>query len=54
LSVEAGSREEAVEKMKNLMDEDAVAAHMKDKHLNGPTMPISQVHAMIESNLQAA
>ena len=54
MSVEAGSQEEAVGKMKGMMNEAAVAAHMTEKHPGEPEMSVAQVHATIEQNLVAA
>lgn len=54
MTVEAGSREEAVGKMKGMMDETAVAAHMSEKHPGEPMMSVAQVHAMIEQGLAVA
>lgn len=54
MTVEAGSREEAVGKMKGMMNEAAVAAHMAEKHPGEPAMLVDQVHAMIEQHLAVA
>ncbi|MBI4099241.1 hypothetical protein HY442_01775 [Candidatus Parcubacteria bacterium] len=54
MSVEAENREEAVAKLKAMMTDEAVAAHMADKHPGDPALPTSQVHAMIEQGTQPA
>ena len=54
MTVEAGTRDEAVNKMKGMMNEGAVTAHMAEKHAGEPVPPVSQVHQMIERDLQEA
>ena len=53
MSVEAGSRGEAVTKMKEMMNEEAVAKHVAEKHPN-MTMTVQDAHAAIDQNLQPA
>jgi hypothetical protein len=52
ISVDAASRQDAAQMIKNIMTADAVAAHMKEKHPGQPLIPVSQVHAMIDQNVQ--
>lgn len=54
MSVEADTREEAVSKMKEEWNEDAVATHMADNHKGEPPMSVAQAHAQIEQNLKVA
>jgi len=54
MTVEAGTRDEATRKMQGMMTPDAVAKHMAEKHPGQPVLPVSQVHAMIAQNIQAA
>lgn len=53
MTVEADTREEAVQKMKDIMTEEAIAQHQREKHPGEPILPQAQVHAMIEQNLVA-
>lgn len=51
MSVEAANREEGVVKMKEMMNEEAIAAHFAEKH-QGQTPPgVEQSNALIEQNL---
>ncbi len=53
MSIEADSKDDAVAKVKALMTEDAVEAHMSLKH-PGQSVPSQRhVHEMIEENLEA-
>ncbi len=52
MAIEAGSREEAVSKMKETMTEEAIAQHMSEKHPGEPVPSVGQVHATIDSGLQ--
>ena len=52
MKVESTSREQAVSQLKTMMNESAVAAHMKEKHPGEPMIPVSQVHAVIEKTLK--
>ena len=54
MKIEGATREEAVSKLKAMMNESTLAAHMKQKHPSESMMPVSQVHAMIEKNLSVA
>ncbi len=51
MKVDAENREEAVTKMKGMMDETAIAAHMQEKHPGQPVMSVADCHAMIEKDL---
>lgn len=51
MKLESATREEAVSKLKSMMNDSAVAAHMKEKHPGEPMIPVAQVHAIIEKNL---
>lgn len=54
MKVESVTREEAVSKLKSMMNDSAVAAHMKQKHPGESMIPVAQVHAVIEENLVIA
>ena len=54
MKVESATREQATTKLKAMMNESAVVAHMKEKHPGEPMIPVSQVHTMIDQNLMAA
>lgn len=54
MEVEAKSREDAVAKMKDMMTEEAVKSHMKEKHPGEPVMSAKEYHAMIEKDLVEA
>lgn len=47
-SVDAATREKAVEKIKGTMNEETVKQHMADKHAGEPVPSLNQVHMMIE------
>ena len=47
MKVDAENRDEAVSKLKTMMNEDAIAAHMKEKHPGDPVPPVAEVHKMI-------
>lgn len=51
MKVESATREQATTKLKAMMNESAVVAHMKEKHPGEPMIPVSQVHTMIDQNL---
>jgi len=53
MSVEAGSREEAVKEMKAMMNQDAIDAHVAEKH-PGETMTVTEVHRAIDESLEPA
>lgn len=53
MKVDSPTREQAVSQLKTMMNESMIAAHMKEKHPGEPTIPVSQVHTMIEQNLVA-
>ncbi len=54
MTVEGESREEAVAKLKSMMDEAAIKAHMDDKHPGEPAMSVAECHEMIEQELKPA
>ena len=49
MDVEAGSLEEAVSKMKEMMTEEVIAKHMSEKHPGEEVPSVQQVHAMVDS-----
>jgi predicted RNase H-like HicB family nuclease len=53
MSVQGGTREEAVKNLKAMMNEKTVAEHMK-KHPGEEVPSVEQVYAMIEQDLKAA
>lgn len=54
MTVDAMDRDEAVMKLKGMMDESALAAHMKEKHPGEPMMSLADCHAMIERDVMPA
>ena len=52
MKIESSTRDEAVSQLKAMMNESAVATHMKEKHPGEPMMNVSQVHAVIEKTLK--
>lgn len=52
IPMDAPDRNAAVAKFKAMMTTDMVAGHMKEKHPGEPVPPVSQVHAMIETQVQ--
>ncbi len=54
MSCDAGSKEEGVQKMKAMMNESAVAAHMAAKHPGEPALSMADVHGMIDQKMQCA
>lgn len=53
MTVGANSREEAVAQFKAMMDENAIKAHMAEKHPGEPVMSVADCHAMIERDVAA-
>jgi hypothetical protein len=51
VSVDASSHEEALTKVKEIMNEDAIKKHLEEKHPGQPLMTIEQAHAMVDKNL---
>lgn len=51
LTVDVETKEEAVEKIKGMMNEDAIKAHMAEKHPGEVAPSVEQVHAQIESGV---
>lgn len=54
MKIEGATREEAVSKLKAMMNDSTLSAHMKEKHPGEPMIPVAQVHAMIEQNVRVA
>jgi predicted RNase H-like HicB family nuclease len=54
MSVQGGTREEAVKNLKGVMNEKTVAEHMKLKHPGEEVPSVEQVYAMIDQGLKAA
>jgi len=54
MTVQSNTRDEAVRKLKSLMNEEAVTEHMLRKHAGEKVPTLGQVHAMIEQGLKAA
>ena len=50
----AKTRDEAVAACKAMMKQDAIDAHMSEKHPGMPSMSEAQCHAMIEKQMVAA
>jgi hypothetical protein len=51
IPVEAASRDEAIQKVKGIMTEDAIKEHMASDHVGQPVPTVEQAHAMIEQYL---
>ena len=51
MAIDAKDRNEAVAKMKAMMDKNAIEKHMKEKHPNDPVISVADCHAMIERDL---
>ena len=54
MTVEAMDRNEAISKLKGMMGQGAIDAHMKEKHPGKPTMSVAECHAMIEKDVVEA
>jgi len=54
MKIEGATRDEAVSKLKAMMNDSMLSTHMKEKHPGEPMIPVAQVHAMIEQNVRAA
>ena len=54
MTVDAGSKGEAVTKMKTMMNADKVKMHFADKHKGQPVPPVSEVHKMVDQMLALA
>jgi hypothetical protein len=54
METEASSKDDAVTKFKGMMSEDAIKAHMADKHKGEPVPTKTQADMMIEQNTKAA
>lgn len=54
LSVEAESRDDALAKMKEMMNAEALAAHFGEKHVGQPVPSVDESNAMIDEMLQEA
>jgi hypothetical protein len=54
LRVEADSNEDAVSKIQSMMTEEAMQAHMAQKHAGQPVPTLAQVHAMIAQGVQGS
>lgn len=54
MTVDADNRDDAVAQFKGMMTEDAIKAHMAEKHPGDPVMSVADCHAMIEKNVMPA
>ena len=52
VTVEAANRDEAIEKVKKIMTEDAIKEHMSSEHPGQQVPTPEQAHARIEQNLK--
>lgn len=52
VTVEAANREDAIQKVKEIMNEEAIKEHMASEHPGEPVPPLEQAHAMIGQNLK--
>jgi hypothetical protein len=54
LTIDASSREDAVNQLKDMMDQAGVDRHMQERHSPADPKPsVEQVHSMIEATLAA-
>lgn len=53
LKVEAGSKDEAVSKIQAMMTEEAMQAHMAEKHPGDPVPALAAIHGMIAQSVAA-
>jgi hypothetical protein len=51
VTVEAADRDEAIQKVKEIMTEEAIKEHIASEHPGQPVPTPEQAHAMIEKNL---
>ena len=51
VTVEAADRDGAIQKVKEIMTEDAIKEHIASEHPGKPVPTPEQAHAMIEQNL---
>ena len=54
MTVEAADRNGAVAQLKAMMTQEAIDAHMKEKHPDMPSMPMAACHAQIEKDVVPA
>ena len=54
MTCDAASREEAVSQLQATMTEDAISAHMAQKHPGEAVPAAAQIHGMIEQNVMLA
>ena len=54
MKTEAESREEAVTKLQEIMTEEAIAAHMSEKHPGDDVPTVEQIHGQIAQDLHLA
>ena len=54
MDMEAATREEAVGKLKAMMNEEMIGKHMAEKHPGQPVMSVADCHAMIEKEVMPA
>ncbi len=52
--VDAENRDEAVEKIQSMLNEDAVRAHMEEKHPGQPVPSVGQIHQLVAQFVTAA
>jgi hypothetical protein len=52
VSVEAANQDEAIQKVKEIMNKEAIEEHMASDHPGQPVPTIEQAHAMIHQNLK--
>jgi hypothetical protein len=52
VTVEAANRDEAIQKVKEIMTEDAIKEHMAAEHPGEPVPTVEQAHAMIGQYLK--
>ncbi|TSC67731.1 MAG: hypothetical protein G01um101466_653 [Parcubacteria group bacterium Gr01-1014_66] len=54
MTVDAENRGDAVSQLKHMRDEQAITAHMTEKHPGEPLISVADCHRMIEKEVVAA
>ena len=54
MTVDAATRDEAVAKFKDMMNEDGIKMHMSEKHPGEPLISVADCHKMIEEQVVLA
>ena len=52
ISVDAGSKEEAITKLKDMMNEEAVMNHISESHSGESAPTVQEIHSIIDKTMQ--